>query len=342
MPSRAEPAPVAPTDPTWALRPCAPALREDLACLSAPWLRDIAWLLHAPDMARLGVAGRPTLDELGLADDAFRRRWLASLAPRRQAFLQHLDQRRSQRLGIYHEALWQWILGEAPRSALLGHNLTLREGKRITGELDLLYRYRGVEPATIEHAELAIKFFLGLEQGPGDRHAAARWIGTGSFDSLAIKCHRLAQRQLPAARDEPGQAVRETLTPGAALHQRIIMPGFLYHPWHQRLALPDLANPDVYQGLWCHHRAWPALCAALPTATRGQVLRKPHWLAPPRGAGPPMVALGELLERHFAATPSPLHLRLTLPDGRGCRLFVVTDGWPPALPLPPLDAPSAR
>ncbi|WP_157958793.1 DUF1853 family protein [Salinicola sp. RZ23] len=342
MPSRAEPAPVAPTDPTWALQACTPALREDLACLSAPWLRDIAWLLHAPDMARLGVAGRPTLDELGLADDAFRRRWLASLAPRRQAFLQHLDQRRSQRLGIYHEALWQWILGEAPRSALLGHNLTLREGKRITGELDLLYRYRGVEPATIEHAELAIKFFLGLEQGPGDRHAAARWIGTGSFDSLAIKCHRLAQRQLPAARDEPGQAVRETLTPGAALHQRIIMPGFLYHPWHQRLALPDLANPDVYQGLWCHHRAWPALCAALPTATRGQVLRKPHWLAPPRGAGPPMVALGELLERHFAATSSPLHLRLTLPDGRGCRLFVVTDGWPPALPLPPLDAPSAR
>ncbi|WP_110650766.1 DUF1853 family protein [Salinicola peritrichatus] len=331
-----------------AFRPLDPALAADLTTLDKPWLRDVAWLLHAPDMATIGYAGRPTLTALGLAESETRRRWLAALAAKQALFDAQLAARRSQRLGIYHETLWQWIVQHAPRTRLLAHNVALRDGNRTLGELDLLYRTHapdthGDDIPRIEHAELAIKFFLGLPQGPGNDDDPSRWIGTGSFDSLAIKCHRLRHRQLPMALSPSAAQALARLLPRARLHQRIIMPGVLYHPWERSLRLPAFANPQAYQGLWCHHRSWSTLAAALPADTRGDFLIKPHWLAPPRGPGVPLSTLGDALAKHFSGRCTPCHLRLRLPDARACRLFVVTDDWPPAIPLPPRALePSAR
>ncbi|WP_110655068.1 DUF1853 family protein [Salinicola halimionae] len=325
------------------------SLREDLAPLRQFWVRDIAWLLHAPDMATLDAtsdySGRPSLLELGLAEPQRRRRWLLAQEFRTASFEAHHQARRSHRLGIYHESLWQWILDHAPRTRLLAHNVALRENRQTLGELDLLYGTDSGTAATgaeqeplIYHAELAIKFFLGLPDGPGDERDAARWIGIGSFDSLAIKCHRLQFHQLPRGQSPAAQLQRQSLGADGPLRQRIIMPGVLYHPWRKRLVLPTLANEDAWQGLWCSHRCWTILAQRLPEATTGHWLIKPHWLAPPLVAPLSLAELSAALVDHFSLHVSPRHLMLMLPDGRHCRIFVVRDGWPPALPLPPRRA----
>lgn len=331
-------------------------LTADLAPLRQPWVRDIAWLLHAPDMAAIGYPGRPSLGELGLDDTERRRAWLEQQEHQSALFDARHEARRSNRLGIYHETLWQWVFEQAPGTRLIAHNVTLRENRQTLGELDLLYAtrlpsspsaaaagYSRVNHGCINHAELAIKFFLGLPDGPGDEHDAARWIGIGSFDSLAIKCHRLQSHQLPKGLSIAALERRETLDADGPLTQRIIMPGFLYHPWDRRLALPTLANTQALQGLWCHHRDWGALLGALPEATTGHEWIKPGWLAPPMESAMSVPDLTGRLEAHFIESGRPRHLSLSLPDGRACRVFVVRDDWPPALPLPPKAAsPSTR
>ncbi|WP_280337941.1 DUF1853 family protein [Salinicola acroporae] len=169
----------------------------------------------------------------------------------------------------------------------------------------------------------------------GGRHDAARWIGVGSFDSLAIKCHRLLSHQLPQGLSPAAERQRQALGAAGPLQQRTIMPGCLYHPWDRRLPLPRLANDSAEQGLWCHRSAWPALVRQLPEGTAGHWLIKPHWLAPPVSAPLPLAALEGALARHFNDQGKSAHLLLVLPDGKQCRVFVVRNEWPPALPLPP-------
>ncbi|WP_251976679.1 DUF1853 family protein [Salinicola avicenniae] len=318
----------------------------DLAISTHAWIRDIAWLLHTPDMVDLACAGRPSLDALGLADTAQRRRWLAAQEGLAARFQRRFQQRPA-RLGLYHELLWQWILEHAPLTRLLAHNVTLKLEGRTLGELDLFYttrrRHDCEERPRLEHAELAIKFFLGLPTGPGSAGDAGRWVGVGSFDSLAIKSHRLMTRQLPMGASAAAASAREKALPGAVLHQRIIMPGVLYHPWRQPLGLPTLATDSVLQGLWCHHADWPALRESLPAGTRAHMRYKPHWLAPPLTPPQPLAMLDAALGTHFAQRSTPRHLELQLSDGRSCRLYIVSDAWPLALPLPPHAAsPSGR
>ncbi len=314
-----------------------------------------------------GVAGKPTLETLGLADDGVRRAWLVAQEVMESAFQARLGARGSARLGLYHEALWQWILSHAPRTRLLAHNVVLREGSQTRGELDLLFAPRlshtASAPPAIHHAELAIKFFLGLDHGPGDRRDRGRWIGIGSFDSLAIKTHRLLHHQLPMGHSDPARAHLATLgqafsspvppRPAPSLRQHIIMPGCLYHPWNRRLPLPEGSDETVMQGLWCHQSDWPELAAALPATVQIAILEKPHWLAIQSEPRLKFDTFEKQLATHFADHGSPLHCRLTLPDGASARLFVVKNGWPLMMPLTPRhlsargglssgDAPSAR
>lgn len=321
------------------------ALAADLQAVREPWVRDLAWLLHAPNMMLFKGVRRPSLDTLGLADRDRRIAWLGAQETLTGQFRQRLDQRRSQRLGIYHETLWQWIFAYAPRTRLVAHNVVLREGNQTRGELDLLYATRETYslaapyPPRLCHAELAIKFYLGLGAGPGDDGSAARWIGVGSFDSLALKASRLTDRQLPMGLSPPAGKWREQTMPGAQLRQSVIMPGILFHPWNRRLILPDTTPRHALQGLWCQAGEWPRLAAQLPERTQAQRLLKPHWLAPQSGTTLTLAEVGRLLESHFEHHGSPLHLRLTLTNRQQCRLFVVKDGWPSMVPLPP---PSAR
>lgn len=314
------------------------ALSGDLDALCQPWVRDIAWLLHAPDMVAIGYRGRPSLAELGLDDARQRHDWLLAQESETAAFADQLELRRSSRLGIYHETLWHWILARAPTTRLLANNVALRDGNRTLGELDLIYADKTPDAslAGVTHAELAIKFYLGLPEGPGESDDAARWIGLDSVDSLAIKAHRLQYKQLPMALKARSDPLLCAALPAQHFKQRLIMPGRLYHSWCQRLPLPRLVSREAPHGVWCHIDDWHDLAAALPSGCRGALLNKPHWLAPPlQETWRTLHDLSDALASHFRQYRAARHVLLSLADGRQCRLFVVANDWPRVVPLPP-------
>ncbi|WP_136064457.1 DUF1853 family protein [Modicisalibacter radicis] len=308
-----------------------------------PLVRDLAWLLEAPDLLVTAYPGRPTLDELGLADPERRTAWLDALERDPTALEAALDTRRAVRLGLYHEALWHFLLARAPGTRLLAANLAVHDARGATlGELDLIYAARDGGPPI--HLELAIKYYLGLPDGPGPRHDAARWIGPGCADSLAVKRQRSLGHQLPLAHRPEAAALHErygAAPPGRPLEQRLAILGVLFRPWSDTpspLPLPQGHHAGALVGEWLYRRDWPAFCATLEAARppRGAFLDKPHWLAPPPASALlPLAELTQRLDAHFAARGMPRQLILHEANGAYRRLFVVADDWPRAIPLPP-------
>ncbi|WP_287124079.1 DUF1853 family protein [Chromohalobacter sp.] len=307
--------------------------RYEWDSLTHPWVRDLAWLLHAPDLVATAYAGRPTLAELGLENSACRQAWLRELdmAPERlEPYLGECPRR----LGLYHERLWHALLDLAPATRLLATNLVLHAHGRTLGELDLLYVDAQGRPV---HLELAIKYYLGLRDGPGDTRDPARWIGTGCADSLARKLHHTLRHQLPLAHHPASlTALKANGIDPTSLEQRIAMPGVLFRPWPHSLPAPRPSRRTALQGVWLPWRDWPALHGALPDDSLGVTLHKPHWLAPPRDERyRPLPVLEAELREHFVVAPTPRQCHLTTPDGTQWRVFVVPDDWPRSLPLPP-------
>ncbi|MBZ9560081.1 MULTISPECIES: DUF1853 family protein [unclassified Modicisalibacter] len=314
----------------------APSPSAYLDTLRHPLVRDLAWLLHAPDLLVTPYPGRPTLDELGLGDAPTCAAWLAALEADPAALETALDHRLTGRLGLYHEALWHFLLDRAPATRLLGRNLAVRDAHGATlGELDLIYRREGDGPPV--HLELAIKYYLGLADGPGAPDAPARWIGPGCADSLALKHHHALTHQLPMSRRPEARAL---LAPFGAppLARRLAILGVLFRPWRAVLPLPRGCAPGAPVGVWLHLADWPAFRATLGEA-RGAFLDKPHWLAPPPDdALQPLAALGERLDGHFRQHTTPRQLVAKTASGTRHRLFVVADDWPRLVPLAPRAA----
>lgn len=307
-----------------------------------PLVRDLAWILLAPDLITMPWPGRPSRSELGLDDDTRLAAWLDALEAAPGALEAHLAPALKGRMGLYHERLWQFLLDAAPGTRLLAHNLRIQQGKRTLGELDLLYRRRD-DPSPV-HLEVAIKFYLGLPQGPGAPASQARWIGPGGADSLAAKREHLHRHQLmlarsPEAREPLAQLLSSrwpTGLDGAPMAVRLAMPGVLFTPWHAPLPVPREATPDHLRGHWLFARDWYRLRDGLPRGTLGAWLRKPHWLAlPRREALQPLRDLETRLAQHFTAPASPVQLALWHRDMGWRRVFVVADDWPRQIPLPP-------
>ncbi|WP_373183627.1 DUF1853 family protein [Halomonas campaniensis] len=319
-----------------------PALPPLLDRCHHPLVRDLAWLLLVPDLLTMPWPGRPGRETLGLADDAHLAAWLDDLEASPEALEACVGETLTGRMGLYHERLWQFLLAAAPGTELLAHNLRILRGKQTLGELDLLYRRVG-SPEPI-HLEVAIKFYLGLAEGPGDDTSQARWIGPGGADSLAGKREHLHHRQLRLTETpEAREVIRALLAPQAmeidrplAIRRQLAMPGALFTPWHRPLPPPREANPAHLRGTWLFWGAWRDYRDGLPPGTRGAWLRKPHWLALPRREHLlPLSELESQLAQHFQATASPLQLAVWQEAMGWRRLFVVADDWPRQIPLPP-------
>ena len=312
-------------------------------------LRDLAWLISTPDLVVLPppipCGGRPTIKELGLEKALLP--WLRKLG---LSPLTALNGSRATRMGHYHERLWHMLLDHAPNTRLLARNVRITRQRNTLGELDMLYRTRD-NPAPI-HLEVAIKFYLGLPEGPGAANSQSRWIGPGGLDSLALKCSHLRRHQLPLSTTAPAlETLTHWLTPrdlgvsdlrlGEQLTQRLAMPGVLYYPWHAAMPAPEGATADHRRGTWCYLRDWPALAARFPTMPRMAWLEKPHWLAPPPLSAfhPAAEQLPAIIEKvHAWRSPQQVMLCFSereYNEQRYERLFLVPDNWPRQVPLPP-------
>ncbi|MGQ7249610.1 DUF1853 family protein [Halomonas sp. V046] len=344
-----------------------------IGALKHPLVRDLAWLVDAPDLVATRWAGRPSRADLGLGDGERLRRWLEAIAAAPGRLETLIGDTAFTRLGQYHERLWQYLLDSAPGTALLANNVRIQQERRTLGELDILYRQR--DSGDIVHLEVAIKFYLGLETGPGAADDATRWIGPGGLDSLALKAGHVSHHQLPlmhtaAAQQALATALSQPLKPpesepaSAALSRpprsQLAMPGLLFYPWRDELPPPAIGHANAYHGLWCRWSDWSALCASCPELRFGTCLAKPHWLAPPLPEHwLPRDTLSRSLAAHFATYATPVQLMLARhpshfadtplapgaphdkapPGGTGRRVFVVADDWPKQIPLAPRQHP---
>ena len=144
-------------------------------------VRDLAWAGFSPVLIKTR-----RMTGAGLRLGKFWKAHLQQLDQDPTALMEHLEQYSSDRLGLYYESLWHYLLQQDPDCELLAHNLPVRDGGQTVGEFDCLFYCRRRKVHI--HLELAVKFYLGVA-------SANRWIGPGRHDRLDHKLEHLQQHQ---------------------------------------------------------------------------------------------------------------------------------------------------
>lgn len=295
-------------------------VQQALSGFGHPLVRDLAWVLLAPPLLQLPPTHCQWLDRAWCASrfETYRHR-LADLERRPAALEQAVSAARDKRLGNYVESLLAFWLAEDPRYELLCHDLPVRQDTQTLGEFDFIVRNR--EHDTVEHWEVAMKFYLGV----GDRTSPAAWLGPGLRDRLDSKTEHLLARQTRLSEQPAGRAALAAR--GLRIDAvRVLMKGRLFHPLGETRQDPLGATPDHCRGWWARGDDWHA--RPRDPDMSWHWLRRDQWLAPLTGQGPGLPADAVLAQT--AELTHPLCLVGCLHGEEVSRGFLVPRHWPEA------------
>ncbi len=217
--------------------------------------------------------------------------------PRIVESLQHAPQ--SRRVGILFEQCFESYLRvqQANDDATAGFdNIHARVQvnhpslKATVGEMDFLFRdqFHHIDV----HAELAVKFYLGVGSAPEQLANMDAWIGPNKKDRLDLKFAKLFEQQLLLSKNAHAVSTLKALGFNPqTLHQQYLVKGMLFWPFwlsdqpraQTAALLPTTINPDCEQGYWLELHQLPnlwqqSLELALSQPIRWLILDRLEWI----------------------------------------------------------------
>ena len=320
---------VAANHPSYACCMSLPPLADLLPRLVHPQVRDLAWVLLSPPL----LSDTPSAQRHPLTASRWAERpgeladWLLLLDTRPIVLQAWLAQHSIRRLGLYYERLWQFALCQAPDIDLLVANLPIRQDGHTLGELDLILR----DAEGVHHLELAVKFYLGLDDGDRTRHD--HWLGPGSHDRLDIKLRRLCEHQLQLSSSPHARSLLCELT-CCEINSALWLGGYLFQPWPSGCEPPAGADSSHLYGKWLRHCDWRGFADSNHDA-HWQPLPRHAWLSSARLASSEIWQPADF-DSWVADADSQRQAKLLVrlePDMNNFwlereRLFLVPDAWP--------------
>ncbi|SAK64489.1 hypothetical protein AWB77_02386 [Caballeronia fortuita] len=295
-------------------------------------VRDLAWLLFAPDLLRKGDAelAHPFASaperETTLA-------WLDALDAAPQALHDHARNPKSTRLGIYAESLLRFFLANGPAARLIAANVPLRYQRRTIGECDFLLE--AANGAQL-HWELAVKFYLHIDGEDASRAVRlSDYVGPNLQDRFDLKHARLVTHQLALS----SRAEFAALGFGGPWRAQLFIKGRLfYHGLNgARIEPAPEIGADHLRGWWLTASEWREARANLPGDDRAWVVQpRMAWLASRRleaHAAQTLVAESDAMRARLENTLAPTMIAAYARDEAGSwieqsRGFIVPDDWP--------------
>lgn len=208
------------------------------------------------------------------------KKWLLSLDDNPKQLLEWIGEEK-QKLGIYHEKLWQFFLEKNGRTKLISHNLKVKDVNNDIGEFDLIYTDHLEK---LFHLEIANKYYLAINDNTESR---VNWVGPNKIDSLEKKINHTLNNQIKLSETSYGkEKIKDILKQKNQLSlinkpiiKQIQIGGRLFYPYsHKKTTFPtpNSINNKHSKGCWFTLGEWELINNQ--SDMQYKIIKKPLWL----------------------------------------------------------------
>lgn len=316
--------------------------------LSNQMVRDLYWIFSSPPLIESNQFSfqKKTLSES----------WPTAIGQAPLKINSFMADKNLKMLGPYFEALWEFYLLNCPGKNLVAKNVQVFSNNKTIGEFDFIYRDESA--GEYRHLEVAIKYYLGLNDKTGKTITAIeeginlsnqfspmnQWIGPNANDRLDKKYSKMLKQQSKLSKTPEGKATLGAfgvLNSSEEIRSEICLLGYLFYPLEgegtgEPMRPPENSHPSHNKGYWLKLSHLDRL---LPEGAGWKIMDKPFWLAPLLELRQQLKTRAELIEsiqNHFYESLRPLLVSSFIESENkndvvfesDKKYFVVPDSWP--------------